>query len=223
MNPLLQRFFGHTFATYSRLIGGTIRLQIHNRDRVDPLIEQGVPLVGAGIHRHTRVAAAIAKYLDLPGNKPISGIIAGDDRQVLLETFYNALGLITYAIGMEEDTFSAARELLRLIKDMKSGRIAYTYLAIDGPDGPAFVAKPGVAFIARRAEALIVPLAIKSPQAIVLKSRWDKMEIPVPWSDVHFYVGQPFPVSRKMAIDDILAQTTDAIKLVYQQLDAIAP
>lgn len=222
MNTTLQRLVGYAFAYYSRSIQKTFRVQIHGWEPLELLIQRNEPVVGAGLHAHTRVAAAVARHLPTPATKQICGIIAGDERRVLLETFNNKLGFLTYAIDMQEDSFRAARELLRVMRDLKSNRIAYIYLAVDGPDGPANVPKPGAAFIAQRLEATIVPVAFNSPQAIILRSRWDQMAFPVPFSDVYVYFGEPFAVTKEMDRDEVLDNISQSLKLANAHVKSMA-
>ncbi len=222
MNFLLQRIIGSSFAYYSRLIDGTINAHFHGQDRVLSLHQNQVPIVWAGLHGQNRLASAIASYFVTPGDKPICAIVAGDHRQEMMESYYRNVGFNTYAVGMEEDTFGGARELLRAIKDLKSGQISYLFLAIDGPDGPAFIPKPGVAYLAQRAEAFIIPVTFASPQAIQIKSRWDQMAIPVPFSDVHIYFGPPLAISKKMQIDEILSLVSESLQKANQKVSALA-
>ncbi len=222
MNLLLQRIIGSSFAYYSRLIDGTINPHFYGRDRVLALIQNQLPIVWAGLHGQNRLASVIASYFVTPNEKPVCAIVAGDHRQVMMESYYRNIGFDTYAVGMEEDTFGGARELLRAIKDLKSGRIAYLFLAIDGPDGPALIPKPGVAYIAQRAEAFIIPVTFASPQAIQLKSRWDQMAIPVPFSDVYIYFGPSLAISNKMQIDEILSLVSESLRTADQKVKALA-
>lgn len=222
MNHGLQRLVGYALASYTNLIGRTLRVHIHGWDPIEALIDQQTPIVCAGYHSHTRLVTASARFVDIPDDKQICGIIAGDERQVILETFGRHIGYKTYAIGMDEDSFSAARELLRVLKDLRSGRTAYIFLAVDGPDGPVNVPKPGIAYLAQRAEATIVPIALKSPQAIILKSRWDQLAFPLPFSDVHIYFGTPFPITSDMQIDEILTKVSRSLEIANAQVESLA-
>ena len=222
MNSIIQRLLGYSFASYIRFVAGTIRAHIHEGDRFQALIQSQAPVVCVGFHSQHRLATAITQYLEIPHKRPISGIVAGDQRQEMLESLSRKLGYKTYAIDMNEDSFGSARELLRAINDLKSGRVACLVLAVDGPDGPAYVPKPGAAYIARRAEAWVVPFALNSPQAFVLQDRWDQLAIPVPYSDIHIYFGQPFATTSNMQIDDILSQISDSIKLATKKVETLA-
>ncbi|TFH32849.1 MAG: hypothetical protein E4G99_12260 [Anaerolineales bacterium] len=222
MSSKIQRLLGYSFAAYIRFVAGTIRAHIHEGNRFQALIQSQAPVVCVGFHGQHRLATAITRYLEITHNKPISGIVAGDQRQEMLESLSRKLGYKTYAIDMNENSFGSARELLRAINDLKSRQVACLVLAVDGPDGPVYVPKPGAAYIARRAEAWIVPMALTSPQAFILRHRWDQMAIPVPYSDVHLYFGQPMATTATMQIDDILSRISESIKLATKKVETLA-
>ncbi|MFN7131124.1 MAG: lysophospholipid acyltransferase family protein [Myxococcales bacterium] len=64
-------------------------------------------------------------------------------------------------------------------------------LAVDGPAGPAFVAKPGCVELARRAGVPLVPVAVTATRALAPKGRWDGMAIPLPFGTIRLAVGAP--------------------------------
>jgi lysophospholipid acyltransferase (LPLAT)-like uncharacterized protein len=189
------------------------------------LINANDRIVWAGIHGQYRLATTISDHLNPPG-KEISAIVAGDDRQDIMEAYFQNVGFKTYPVAMEEDSLRGARELIQAIDDLKAGNVAYVYVAIDGPDGPAFVPKPGVALIAQRAEAKIIPMAFASVQAVRMKSRWDNMAFERPFSDIHAYFGDPYQVTRDMEIEDILQEVARLVRVVdreaWQRAEALA-
>jgi len=78
---------------------------------------------------------------------------------------------IRTAVGTSGD--GGARALEQLVRALQRGESVS--LAIDGPAGPAFVAKRGCAVLAQRTGAPIVPIAYRTASAKTLHSRWDKM------------------------------------------------
>ena len=222
MNSNIQRLVGNFFANYFHLIAGTVRAHIFNLDHPRALIHSHTPIVFAGFHGQNRLVIAIMKYLEIPAEKPIGVVIAGDHRQEMLESLSRKLGYKTYAIGSSEHSLRGAREVLKAIIDLKSGQIACLFLAVDGPDGPAFEPKPGTAFIAQRAEASIVPMAIYSPQAIVLQHRWDQLAMPIPYSDVYVYFGESIATTSNLKIDEILSQISESLKMATKEVKTLA-
>lgn len=62
-------------------------------------------------------------------------------------------------------------------------------VALDGPLGPYHRIKHGALQLAIEQGVQLVPIGIQSKRKIVLSSRWDKQEIPLPFSRVSITVG----------------------------------
>ncbi len=78
---------------------------------------------------------------------------------------------------------------VELIKLARSG--TNLGIAIDGPYGPRFEIKPGMFLLADKAKMKIVPIKIKARHKINIPWRWDKYEIPLPFSKVTVQIGAP--------------------------------
>ena len=73
--------------------------------------------------------------------------------------------------------------------------VAFT---IDGPRGPAYVAKAGAVTLARHTGQAILPFHITSRRRIRLGS-WDRLQIPLPFTRALALVGEPIFVGRDAA------------------------
>lgn len=62
-------------------------------------------------------------------------------------------------------------------------------VALDGPLGPYHRIKHGAVQLAIEQGVQLVPIGVQSKRKIVLNSRWDKQEIPLPFSKVSITVG----------------------------------
>ncbi|MEA3485268.1 MAG: DUF374 domain-containing protein [Candidatus Aerophobetes bacterium] len=89
-------------------------------------------------------------------------------------------------------TSKNGRSILRLIKKVEEGHSGF--IAVDGPQGPPYKTKPGTIYIAQRAKAVIVPLAIKAHRGVVLGRRWDRHFIPLPFNKITVFIGKPIEV-----------------------------
>lgn len=79
----------------------------------------------------------------------------------------------------------------------------------DGPRGPRYEVKPGIALAARAASATIIPLTWKADRFWQLKT-WDGFLIPKPFAKVHVQIGDPIAVSKDVYPD--LNQLTDKLQ-----------
>jgi lysophospholipid acyltransferase (LPLAT)-like uncharacterized protein len=63
--------------------------------------------------------------------------------------------------------------------------------AVDGPRGPAGVAKEGAIVAARAAGAVIVPMGSAVRSGVVLRSAWDRFAIAWPFTTASVVLGPP--------------------------------
>lgn len=78
-------------------------------------------------------------------------------------------------------------------------------IAVDGPLGPLHRVRPSLVRLASELKLLVVPLSVAAQPKIVMRRRWDKMEIPLPFSRVLFGVGKPFKIPPDVQPDAIEA------------------
>ncbi|MEW6260249.1 MAG: lysophospholipid acyltransferase family protein [Thermodesulfobacteriota bacterium] len=78
--------------------------------------------------------------------------------------------------------------LKTMIRELKQSRLAGHI--VDGPQGPAGIVKPGVAAMAKSAQAVVVPLWASADRAWYAQS-WDRFMIPKPFSHVTLTFGAP--------------------------------
>lgn len=89
--------------------------------------------------------------------------------------------------------------------------------AADGPLGPAHRVKTGVIEVSVLSGAAILPVAAVSHRCIRLTGRWDRMEIPLPFSRVDVRVGDPIPPASLAAAD-----RAAAVRLISEALDRLS-
>jgi lysophospholipid acyltransferase (LPLAT)-like uncharacterized protein len=83
-----------------------------------------------------------------------------------------------------------ARGLAAVVAEMKRRR-ADAAFAVDGPRGPAGVAKAGAIVAARAAGGVVVPMAGVVRSGLVLRRAWDKFAIAWPFTRVDVALGRP--------------------------------
>jgi lysophospholipid acyltransferase (LPLAT)-like uncharacterized protein len=84
---------------------------------------------------------------------------------------------------------SPVRALLLSIQRLREGKDLI--FAVDGPTGPIYEVKPGALFVAKKADAVIVPVTFSSKPAVVFKS-WDRYMLPLPFAKTSWLYGEPF-------------------------------
>ena len=86
----------------------------------------------------------------------------------------------------------------------------------DGPKGPRYEVKPGIAVAAKESKACIVPLTWSSTKFWQLNT-WDKMILPKPFSTIVVSLGTPIKLSREDKQD--LETESHYLKTVLSNLE----
>lgn len=178
-------------ACYAKLLARTVRITTEGEHHLQEALATGQPLLFAVWHGQTHLLYPMMRTrLDL---KRMVLMVVDDQRRHVLESFARAIDVRPFPIGIANDSVAGARNMLKLVRLLREGR--YSYITPDGPDGPARVAKPGVAFLAARARALVLPLGSYSAGAHRLR-RWDRYALPLPFARIHVAVRPAQSLNR---------------------------
>jgi lysophospholipid acyltransferase (LPLAT)-like uncharacterized protein len=71
----------------------------------------------------------------------------------------------------------------------------HLYIAPDGPEGPAYTAKPGFTYTAQKANAIILPVGAYCRNGYVIP-RWDQYVLPYPFSRISVHFGEPCEIPK---------------------------
>jgi hypothetical protein len=89
---------------------------------------------------------------------------------------------------------------------------------LDGPRGPRRKAKPGAVMVARRTNALLLPVAVRTPRRWMLGS-WDRMRIARPWSGVSYLSGEVFDARAMTGSDaDVAEEISRRLNALHEEL-----
>lgn len=202
MNDLGRRWRqmqGNALYSYSRLVTYTARFRVEGWPNMHQAQGSGRPVLWSLWHGQVMAFLSFGDhYLNA---QDFVAVMVGDERGDTLGVFGDRLGGKTFRVDMQGNPFAAGRAVLRVVQALKAGR--QSVIAPDGPDGPAFIPKPGVAFLAQKAEAAILPMGIWTRQAYQLR-RWDRYLVPLPFARFHATLGEPLFPDRKMDRDALL-------------------
>ena len=110
------------------------------------------------------------------------------------------------------------RGLLKMVKLLKQGENGA--ITVDGPRGPRHQVKPGSVLVAQKTNSLLFPIGLAYSKCKKLNN-WDKTEVPLPFSNVVMYTGEPFTISAKMNIAEGCDLIGSAIKNCEKQAEQI--
>jgi lysophospholipid acyltransferase (LPLAT)-like uncharacterized protein len=96
-----------------------------------------------------------------------------------------------YGTARGSTSRGARKALLQLTREMAAGRS--TGFTVDGPRGPARIARPGAVWLAKATGHPVLPFHLEADRHWTLNS-WDRTQIPKPFATVALVVGEPFQV-----------------------------
>jgi hypothetical protein len=195
-------------ASFLRALGATWRV---SRSGADPLAQRdGAPLVLTIWHGNLLAAAACWR-----GSRVAVAVSLSRDGD-WIDAVLVRLGFAPSARGSSS---RGATGLLReLIRRARGGEpIA---ILLDGPRGPAGVAKPGAVALARATGATLVPVGIAAAPVFRFGS-WDRTALPLPFARIRIVFGAPRHVPRD-ASPEALEQERASLEAAQHRLDAQA-
>lgn len=186
---LRLRIFGILTSILVRLLGATWRVQILGVDpyqRPDQGDSATGPVGHLGALFHESLVPCAWFFRDRRYSVAVSRSRDGD----LIRASLLSLGYRDPARGSSSRGGAAA--LLGLVRQHAEG--ATVSVLIDGPRGPARIAKTGVVSLSRLIDTAIQPVAFAAAPALRLSS-WDRSLLPLPFARVVCAFGQPISVT----------------------------
>jgi hypothetical protein len=97
-----------------------------------------------------------------------------------------------YRTARGSSSRGSRKALLQLVRDVESHPVAFT---LDGPRGPARVAQPGAAWLAKMTRNPIIPFHLEASRHWTMRS-WDRTQIPKPFASIGLAFAEPVQVPR---------------------------
>ncbi len=205
----------------SQMVLKTCSFQVQHLDRLLRTISGDRPVIYTGWHGITMMAVPLLQQYH--GDLRDFVVLMPDDwRGTSLRIWAEKMGATPHPMNLTGDsTLGMAKQVLRLTRKVVGGMSLY--INPDGPDGPAHVIKPGITFIARKANAVILPIGAYARHAYIVP-RWDRYAIPYPFSRIAYHIGEPIEqlpddeeAAAKMVTDRINAVTLQAAADYYEK------
>ena len=192
------------------------RFQVSGMEHLEAAKATGKPIILTAWHGMTMMLVGFfANFYDVSS---IVLLMPDDWRGEALAIFASKLGAEPFPMNLKDEAnMATARKLVSLVRKVKAGHDCY--ITPDGPDGPAYVIKPGVAFIAQKAGALILPMGAYARHGYRL-GRWDRYVIPYPYSRISVAIGAPMGVEKGEALTAVTETLTDKLHRITAQAAA---
>jgi lysophospholipid acyltransferase (LPLAT)-like uncharacterized protein len=184
------------------LLRRTWKIEIVGRENLDGIYEEG---------GHCLLCFWHGKYL------PIFPLLQGYDACVI--TNQSKRGMVITEICRKFGYYNAqipevaTRNSYSLMREAIGAKnVAGT--SVDGPLGPACKVKSGIVRLSSALGYSLLPVSVGIRRKIVLKNRWDKREIPLPFSHICLIFGKPVELPPNLRANQVKAweeQTEQAI------------
>lgn len=190
-----------------RVLTATYRVEtVIGKEHIEAFMADDAVCAPSYWHQHHIVGAMLIRSCVRRGFKAcflVSGSVDGD----VPERIARAWGAEVIRGSANESGALALRDQRNM---MKNGFSIVT--TADGPRGPQHEFKAGTVLMARIAGVPIVPIGCAADRAWYLEKRWDRFMIPKPFARIAIAVGEPVPVSRTIALDEL-----EPVRLNVQQ------
>jgi hypothetical protein len=115
-------------------------------------------------------------------------------------------GLKTFRFLENQNPLQRAKVLEDFMQAIRDGYDAA--ITVDGPPLPliSHKAKPGILYLSQKTGVPVVPVLFVMKRKLTLFWRWDRSEIPLPWSEVEVKFGRPFIANEKTTTRELEEQ-----------------
>lgn len=160
-------------------VGWTYRWRVEGREHLDALAAAGQPFVLSLWH---------GRILPLMLYFRRRGLVALTSENFDGEWIARIITRFGYRTARGSSSRNARAALRQMMKEVRRGRS--TAFTLDGPRGPARVAKPGAVWLAGATGVPLLPCHAEASRAWELPS-WDRTQIAKPFSRVALVIGAP--------------------------------
>ncbi len=190
-------------AAFTKLVGFTLRMAVHGRERLD-----GLP--------PGRIYCCWHGRSFLPGfqmrGKGLWAIFSLSNDGEMQSRIYKRLG---YRVIRGSSGRGGARAAIEAIRVLRHGDCMA--ITPDGPRGPSHVAQMGVVLMAKKSGAPMVPIGSAASPAWRVSS-WDRFLVPWPFARAAVAFGEPVLVPED-ASDEQLEAARSALEHALNQAD----
>ena len=182
---------------YAKLLHATCKVTVTGTENIQEYIDQKQPMLPC--YWHQQMTFSIDYLLDLSKQGVKSSVLVSPSKDGDIgDAVLSSLGMHVIR-GSEHSTGALAMREIYLA--VSKGKYSVGS-AIDGPLGPARVAKAGAVSLAQLSGAPIVPIANACSRKIHFNS-WDNFFLPLPFSRVSIVVGESISVAKRVTPEQI--------------------
>lgn len=199
-HPAVINALTFLLACYGRLVFFTSRVHL-----ATPLPEElKNPVLFALWHQHICMVPQLQKR----NPHPFIGLMSASRDGMLTRSLAARFNIGAVVGSSSKGAIPAVRNLIRA---GKSSARPSLFLTVDGPRGPAFIAKPGATEIARLTRLPLIPVAAWFSRGHTFGS-WDAFRLPYPFTTITLAIGAPLPQATPQQLTQALNALTAQAK-----------
>lgn len=166
----------------------TLRIEYHGYDRYEAALKSKRPIVIAFWHED--LGSIFIGYLRHRLGSRIGVMLSQSRDGEKVAKIIERYDLVPIRASSSRGAVRGFLELYRWLTRPENPELVIGTIAVDGPRGPRRQAKAGAAMLARKAGAIILPVAFRHDPQWVFSKSWDKHLFPKPFAKTHAYFGE---------------------------------
>lgn len=194
------------FAWLMRIWFATCKVVVHNEEYLARTKSPEKPVIASFWH-YTLVFVFffVRKY-------SATAMVSASGDGEYIARLANHFGFNTVRGSSNRRGVEALKKLIRVVRNGENAAIV-----ADGSQGPPRVAQPGAVLLASRTGVPILPMVWSASRYFTITS-WDRTAVPMPFSRIDFYYGEPIYVPGKLKgaeIEHYLVQLGKSLNEIY--------
>lgn len=189
MSSVKQFFISEVAYWLSQLTNRSLNLTVKNEGELAEIKDSGRNIIFAVWHEHLWLPVYYLRNRDCAA-------LASESRDG--EYITGVLERLNWEVVRGSTSRGGIRSLMKLIKKLRQGQeVAIT---TDGPTGPRRQVKPGIYYLAKKTDSVIVPLGVAFKTKKVFNS-WDRFKLPAPFTKASLVFGEGITIAQENAED----------------------
>ncbi len=167
------------------LYDATVRKTVVNPQYTLRELPPGRNVIYVFWHSKTFTSLPFARHCQVPGYAVLT---LPDWKNQIYDRICRFFGYQTVPVRSSSAAAGRLKEFLE--------RGFHVGIALDGPKGPVGIIKPGALYLASKTGKPLVAVNVKADRSWRIHSRWDRFEIPLPFTRVIGTLSEPIPVEE---------------------------
>lgn len=205
----MTQLLSYLLISWMNLLRLTCRIRPINDPR-ERLRREGKTYLFAGLHAHQLSIIIRAE----PGTGAM--VSRSKDGELIVRVLHSR-GVTPIRGSSGGRRKGGATALRALVNHVEQGNPAF--LAVDGPKGPRGTVHAGVALLAQKTGAPVLPLSLVPSKRIIVSQVWDRVQIALPFCRIDAHFGEPIEPRGGESLAEFTQRVQDALDALEMATD----